>query len=74
MNYSTCILMQMKHSEDFNVLVSSGSCRHLLLTDAAVGPDGVVVLLGHAGVTGEAVVCSHWFLCLCTEECGTVTG
>lgn len=31
-------------------------------TDAAVGPDGVVVLLRHAGVTVEAVACSHWFL------------
>lgn len=33
-------------------------------TDAAVGPDGVVVLLRHTGVAGEAVVRSHWFLYL----------
>lgn len=32
-------------------------------TDAAVGPHGVVVLLRHTGITGEAVVRSHWFLC-----------
>lgn len=33
-------------------------------TDAAVGPDGVVVLLRHTGVTVEAVVGPHWFLYL----------
>lgn len=37
-------------------------------TDAAVDPGGVVVLLCHAGITGEAVVRSHWFLCLRTEQ------
>lgn len=31
-------------------------------TDAAVGPDGVVILLRHTAVTVEAVVRSHWFL------------
>lgn len=31
-------------------------------TDAAVGPDGVVVLLCHTGIAGEAVACPHWFL------------
>lgn len=40
-------------------------------TDAAVGPDGVVVLLRHTGITGEAVVSSCWFLYLWTKQCKT---
>lgn len=39
-----------------------------LRTDAAICPHGVVVVLRHAGVAGEAVVGSHWFLCLQTEQ------
>lgn len=31
-------------------------------TNAAVGPDGVVVLLGHTGIAAEAVIGSHWLL------------
>lgn len=39
-----------------------------LRTNAAIDPNGVVVVLRHAGVAGEAVVGSHWFLCLQTEQ------
>lgn len=39
-----------------------------LRTDAAIDPHGVVVVLRHAGITEEAVVGSHWFLCLQTEQ------
>ena len=73
-----CVLSNysdVSHDTDF---VAVTICR----TDAAVGPDGVVVLLRHTGITGEAVVCSHWLLCLRTKQfkttwvchgaCGTV--
>lgn len=39
-----------------------------LRTDTAIDPHGVVVVLRHACVAGEAVVGSHWFLCLQTEQ------
>lgn len=39
-----------------------------LRTNAAIDPHGVVVVLRHTGVAGEAVVSSHWFLCLQIEQ------
>lgn len=40
----------------------------VLVTYAAIDPDGVMILFCHAGVTGEAVIGPHWLLHLHNQK------